>query len=215
MANVSLWSNVQVAVQSAIGAAQVVSGITKANPGVATYVGTDPANGDYFYLTSQGMTQVDGRVFRVANVNTGGNTLELEDENTTSYDTFSSGNLYPLTFGTTLATATSVSGTGGDFDFIDTTTIHSAVKSQIPGAANPATYTFENIWDVADAGLIALKAASQLKALRAIRFTFSNGQKLVFMGYVGASLLPVGQAQDKVTTSVVITMFGAPTVYSD
>jgi len=88
------------------------------------------------------------------------------------------------------------------------------VKSQIPGAANPITYSFGSIWDISDAGLVALKAASDLKSLRAFRFTFSNGQKMVFNGYVGATNLPVGTAQDKVTTPVVITMFGRPTYYA-
>lgn len=214
MANVSLWSGVSIAVQSAIGAAQSISGITKASPGVVTYAGADPTNGDYILVTATGMNEVNNRVFRVANVNAGANTLELEGENTTSYGTFSAGNMYPLTFGTTLATLTTLSSSGGSFEFIDTTTIHDTVKTNIPGAAEPAVYTFESIWDVADTGLVALKAASQLKSQRAVRITFSNSQKVVFNGYIGATLLPVGNSQDKVTTQVVITMYGQPTVYS-
>lgn len=213
MANVTKWSGVAVAIQSALATAQTITAITKASPGVATYSGADNfANGDYVKITAQGMSQVDGRIFRVANVNTGAKTFELEGENTTSYDTFTSGTVEEVTFGTTMSTATGLSGSGGDFDFIDVTTIHDNVRKQIPGAASPATYTFESIWDVADAGLIALKAASDSQAQRAFRFTFPNGQKLVANGYIGATLLPVGQAQDKVTTQVVITMFGRPTV---
>ena len=212
--NVSKWSGVAVAVQSALSASQVISGITKANPGVATYVGTDPANGDYIVVTAQGMSQVDGRVFRVANVNTGANTLELEGENTTSYDTFSSGSFQIITFGTTIATFADVNASGGDFDFIDTSVIHGLVKTQIPGSANPLTMSFNSIWDVADSGLIALKSASDNQALRAVRVTFANGQKFLFTGYVGATLSPTGNAQDKVTTPIVITAFGRPTTYA-
>jgi hypothetical protein len=212
--NVSLWSAVAIAVQSALSASQVISGITKASPGVATYVGADPSNGDIILLEAQGMHQVDGRLFRVANVNAGANTLELEGENTTSYDTFSEGSFEIVTFGTTLSTATSVQASGGDFNMIDITTIHDNVRKEIPGAANPSNFSFENIWDVADAGLVALKAASDNKAKRSIRFTFANGQKLYFSGYIGATLLPTGTAQDKVTTGVTITMHGKPTVYA-
>jgi hypothetical protein len=88
------------------------------------------------------------------------------------------------------------------------------VKKQIPGAASAAVYNFENVWDVADAGLVALKAASDNKAKRAVKFTFANGQKVLFCGYVGCTLLPGGSAQDKVTTPVTITMYGRPTTYS-
>lgn len=212
---VSIWSSVGVAMQSALAAAQTISGITKANPAVATYVGADTYNnGDYVVVSAQGMSQVDGRVFRVANVNTGSNTFELEGCDSTLFDTFVSGSVQTVTFGTTLSTLTDLSASGGDFDFIDTTTIHGNRKTQIPGAANPLSYSFGSIWDAADAALIACKAASENKALRAFRFTFANGQKFLFTGYVGTSLSPVGNAQDKVTTPVVITAFGAPTTYA-
>jgi hypothetical protein len=36
----------------------------------------------------------------------------------------------------------------------------------------------------------------------------------VFNGYVGATLLPAGNAQDKVITQSVVTMFGRPTIYN-
>jgi autotransporter adhesin len=215
MATVTRWSNVQVAIQSSLATAVTLTGITKANPGVLSWsTGTDPTNADYIVLSSQGMYEVDGRVFRVANVNGAGNTAELEGENTTSYTTFTSGSFQVITFGTTLSTLTGLQASGGDFDFIDTTTIHSNVRTQIPGAASPATYSFESIWDPADSGLVALKAASDSQALRAIRFTFASGAKVVFNGYVGATLLPTGSAGDKVVTNVTITMFGRPTTYS-
>lgn len=215
MANVSKWNSVAVAIQSALATAQTVTAISKANPGVATYSGTDTyANGDYVKVTAVGMAQVNGRVFRVANVNTGAKTFELEGENTTSYDTFTSGSIEEVTFGTTMSSATGLQASGGDFDFIDVTTIHDNVRKQITGAANPAVYTFESIWDVADTALIALKAASDQQAQRCVRFTFANGQKVVFNGYVGCALLPTGNAQDKVITQLVITMFGTPTYYS-
>jgi len=215
MANVTKWSSVAVAVQSALAAAITISAVTKASPGVATYTGaTNPTNGDYIVMTASGMSQINGRVFRVANVNTGGKTFELEGENTTSYDTFSSGSFQIITFGTTMTTATGLSASGGDYDFIDTTTIHDNVRTQIPGLASPAVYTFESIWDAADTALIALKTASDAQAQRAVKFTFANAQKLVFNGYIGATLLPAGNAQDKVTTQVAITMFGRPTILS-
>lgn len=213
MATVRKWSNVAVAMQSALAAADTITAITKANPGVATATAHGFANGDYVLLTVGGMYQVNGKVVRVANVTA--NTFELEGINTTSYDTFSSGTAEAITFGTSVTTATDINASGGDFDFIDTTTIHSNVKTQVPGAANPATYTFNNLWDVSDTGLVALKAASDAQAQRAFKFTFGTaGQIMVFAGYVGATLLPTGSAQDKVVTPATITMFGTPTFYA-
>lgn len=214
MATVSLWTNVGVAVESALATALAIVSISKANPGLVTYTGTDPVNGDYVLLKVLGMHQLDYRIFKVANVNAGSNTFELSGENTTNYDTFSSGTAEVVTFGTTLATLTGLSASGGEAEQIDITTIHDSVRKLIPGVASPANYSFESFWDAADPGLVALKAAADNKTQRCVRFTFANGSKVLFVGYIAATLLPVGSAQDKVTTPVSVTMYGRPTVYS-
>jgi hypothetical protein len=211
---VQVWSNVAIAVESAKAASQSITGITKANPAVATYTGTDPTNGDLVLITAQGMSQVDGRIFRVANVNGGGNTFELEGCDSSAFDTFSSGSFEILTFGTTLNVVANVSVSGGDFSFIDVTLIHDTIQKQIPGNASPTTFSLDCQWQPDDAGLIALKAASDAKAKKAVKITFANGYKYLVTGYVGATLSPTGSAQQVVTTPVVITAFGRPTTYS-
>jgi len=212
MANVSIWAGVAVAIQSALAVSKTITAVTKASPGAVSSTAHGYSDGDYVLITALGMSQINGRVFRVSGSAT--NSFNLEAEDTTLYDTFASGGAQKITFGTTVSTLTTVNASGGDFDFIDTTTIHDLIKSQIPGQATSSTYTFDSIWDVADAGLIALKAASDNKAQRTVRFTFANAQKLVFNGYIGTTLSPTGSAGDKVTTPVTITAFGRPTVYS-
>lgn len=214
MATAKKWSNVAVAMQSALGSSFTISSITKASEGVVTTsVAHGFSAGDYVVLSVQGMRQVDDRVFRVKSPS--GSTFTLEGEDTTAFDTFSSGTLQKITFGTSITTATSLSSSGGDFDFIDTTTIHVAQRSQMPGLPSAASFSFDNIWDVSDAGLKAMKSASDAQAKRAFMFTFgSGGQIMVFNGYVGASLLPGGSAQQLVTTKTTITMNGTPTYYA-
>lgn len=214
MAQRNVWQAVAVAVGT-LGTAQAVSAITKANPAVVTYVGIDPANGDYFALTDvQGMIQVNNKVGRVANVNGAGNTLEMETENSTSYDTFTSGNMQPITWATTMSTGAGVSASGGDPKFIDFTTIHDTQEQQIPGVASASVFTFECYWDPTDPSLLALQAASDTSALRAIRITFKTGAKYVFLGYISCNMAPTGSAQEAVKTSLVITAFGRPKAFS-
>ena len=128
MPTVRKWSNVAVAMQSALGAAQTITGITKADPGVVTTSGTLPSNGDFVLLTVQGMFQVHQRVFRVAGAT--GSTFQLEGEDTTAYDDFAAGSFQVITYGTSVTTATNVSNSGGGFQFIDTTTIHANARSR-------------------------------------------------------------------------------------
>ena len=213
MATVKKWSNVAIAMQSALGAAKTITGITVGATATVTSTAHGFANGDYVLVSAQGMRQVDGRIFRVSSQTT--NNFVLEGEDTSAFDAFTSGSCQAITFGTSITTATSVSGSGGDFGFIDTTTIHDNAKTQIPELPNAASYSMDNIWDISDAGLRAMKQASDAQAKRCFKFTFgTGGQIMLFNGYVGASLLPGGQAQGMVTTGTVITMHGSPTYYA-
>lgn len=209
---VNYWSNVSVAMQSALATADTITAITKADPGVASSTSHGIADGSFVLLDIQGMHQLDDRVVRTANA--GANDFELEGVDTTSYDTFTSGTAQVITFGTTISTLTDISASGGDPEFADITTIHDNVRKQAPTVTSPLVFTFESLWDVSDAGLLALKEASDAIATRAFRFTFSNGQILVFNGYVSAPLTPTGSAQDKVTTPITITSLGRTTTYS-
>lgn len=213
MATATLWSNVQVAMESARAAGKTISAIAKeAAPATVSATANGYSDGDYAVLDVLGMYQVDDRVFRVDNA--AADAFDIEGEATTAYDTFSSGAAYKLTFGTTLAVLTSLSASGGGASFIDVTTIHDNVRKQIPGIAEAASYSFEAIWDVSDAGLVALKAASDDQSQKAFKFTFANGQIMTFLGYVSCTLLPTGSNQELVKTSVTITMFGTPTYYA-
>lgn len=95
-------------------ASQAITAVTRANPGVLTYVGADPANGDDIEVAGVvGMTQLNGRRFTVGGVNTGANTLQLLDPDgvtnidTTNYTAYSSGGtMSPVyTLATTYAAA--------------------------------------------------------------------------------------------------------------
>ncbi|MCG7984735.1 MAG: phage tail protein [Candidatus Thiodiazotropha lotti] len=207
-----IWSDVSVAIQSSIGADVTITGITKASPAVVS-TATTPNNDDYVRIVCQGMTEVNNRIFRVANVVLD-TSFELKDEDSTNYDTFTSGSHATTTFGTSLGTIRNVTGSGGEYNFVDTTTIHDKISTQVPGTATALTYAMENRWEPDDSGLIALRAASIIKAERAVKMTFADGAITVFYGYVGCTLVPTGSAQDLVSTPVTFTASGLPTNYT-
>lgn len=74
-----------------------ITGVTQANPAVLTYTGTDPANGEEVYITGVlGMTQLNSRNFKIANINTGAKTFELQYMdgsfvNSTAFSAYTSG----------------------------------------------------------------------------------------------------------------------------
>ncbi len=209
---VSVWSNVQVAMESANDVAKTITGITKANPAVATSTAHGLSNGDVVVLAVLGMYQLDKRAVRVANVAT--NTFEIEGVNSTDYDTFTSGTATEVTLGTSFSTIAEFSVSGGDFEMIDTTTIHDSQKQNIPGAASATEISGSVNWDPTDAGQLAMKTASDSKDQRVFRVTFANGYKWIFNGYVGFTGSPTGQAQGKATSPFKISCQGRPSFYS-
>lgn len=214
MANPIFWSNVGIDVQTALATALTVTAISKANPGVVTYTGTDPANGDYVVLAVTGMHQVSDRVFRIANVNGAANTFELEGEDTTNYDTFVSGSAQVITFGASFNSVQNIQVSGGDFEFADVTTVHDNVRKRVPTITSPMSLSMDNIFDLTDPGFIEVNKAYKNKSKRAIRLRFGTGAKMVLLGYGGASGVPVGQAQGVVQTKVAIEAQNIPTVYA-
>jgi hypothetical protein len=196
-------------------AAQVVSGITKANPAVVTYVGADPVSGTYIKLTGVvGMIEVNDQVFRIANVVGGSNTLELEDIDSTAFGTFVSGNMYPIEFGVSMTTVQDVNSGGGDFQFTDITTIHDALQKRIPTVSSPFTMGLGCLFKPSDAAHIELGKANRTKTTRAIRVRWATGDEAAWLAYVGASGIPTGAAQQVVKTTVSFEGQGTPNFYA-
>lgn len=74
----------------ASGTAKTITGITRANPAVVTANGHGFSNGDRVYISGvNGMTQVNGKVYTVANKTT--NSFQLSGTNSSSYNSYSSG----------------------------------------------------------------------------------------------------------------------------
>jgi hypothetical protein len=70
--------------------AQNITGATQANPCVVTITGHSYSNGDWVYIAGvEGMTQLNGRWFEIAN--TTANTFELSGVDSTGYDAYTTG----------------------------------------------------------------------------------------------------------------------------
>jgi hypothetical protein len=211
------WTNVGVSMASSagIGAAQAVSAITKASPPVCTYVGADPANGTYVLLRVAGMTQANARIFRVANLNAGGNTIELEGADSTLWDTLvaTGSYLYPLSFDTAFSTLSEPNASGGDPIFEDTTLIHDSVDTEAIVSASAQGYGFTSVWDPSNAALIEANKAFIARTPRPMMIVFSDASRFLFSGYVSAPLAPAVSGR-KVSTPVSLRLEATGTSYA-
>lgn len=200
MPTVRTPAGTRIYMQSAISAAQAVSGITKASPPVLTYAGADTwANANYIALSSMiGMTEFEDALCRVANVNTAANTLELEDQNSTGYGTHVSGNAQLVTMATEIACAAGFSITGGEQQFADYRFLWDKIARKFPTIKAASVINIPVVWDPQDAGSVAVLAAADTAQKTGFKIVFPDGLEMLFFGYIGASGLPSADNADAV-----------------
>jgi len=208
------WSDVQIKVGATHATPLVIVSISKANPAVVAYTpGTDPVNGAFVIMDVAGMVDLTKRVFRIANVDGTANTFELEDEDSTSYGTFTSGTATPVATFQSMTTVQDINASGGDPEFADLTTVHNKIRRRVPTVFSPSSYAFGCIFDPGDAAMQRLVALTKTKTPEAIVFIFSDGAQFVFYAYSAASGAPTGSAQEVVKTNVSLESQGLPNVY--
>lgn len=192
------WTNQAVLMQSAIGAAQAITGISKANPGVVTKDAgaTLPANGDYVLLEVAGMRQLHNRIFKVAGAS--GSVFNLGVD-TTLLDTFTSGTYRVVTLGNAFDSVRDLASSGGDPVFEDTTSVHDAEDTQDIVSSSPQSFSFTHNWDPASAALKAANLAFLLRSPRAFLIQDPDGTGYAFYGTVVAPLQPSVSGKKKVT----------------
>jgi hypothetical protein len=158
--------------------------ITKADPGEVTTTGAHSlSNGDIVVLTDVvGMVELEGQAVRVAA--TAANTFELEGVDTTLYTTFVSCVITEVTAFHTLSNAQSVSMPDPAPNKIDTTTLIDKSKQNLFGLPEAPDGTIGALYDPANAGVIAIKAATKTNTDLAFLVNWAGGQTTLFNAQV-------------------------------
>lgn len=203
--------------QSAIAAAVTISSITKASPGVLTTSAAHGlSNGDVILILSQGMVELNGRLFKV--ISASGSTLGLADVDgvtgidTTNFNTFTSGTLQKVTLGTSITGVQEFGFSGGDIKTTDTTTVNDLVDTQTVVGANAMAADLTMQWDPSSAAQQAMIAAFASRANKGFKVQWPDGAFSLWYGTVGYTGAPGGQKQGVTTSPAKITMLGAITV---
>jgi len=212
MSTINIWSKVGVAVQTALASAKTITGITKASPAVVTSTAHGYTTGDEVKLTVTGMIELNNAVVRITSVDA--NSFSLDGIDSTLFNTFATGSAQEVTFGASAATFQDVNASGGEAGEIDVTTIHDDTTKVVPGVKSALSYSFGSLWDPADAALIELKKADNVKGTRAVKLTFATGATVLFDCYPTVSLAPGGSTGGPVTTPVSFKLTGPVFAYA-
>jgi hypothetical protein len=165
--------------------AQNITGVTNANPSVLTYSGSDTyANGDEVYIS--GIVGpignfLNGRNFKVANVNTGANTFELNyldgtAVNSTSFGAYTSGGTIAEVY---TLTTTYLEADLQDLKFAQSADVMTIVHPSYP--PRKLTRTADNNWSIANVNFVP-----------AVNFAAVNGLGVTNIGTAGATTYGYG-----------------------
>lgn len=166
-----------------------VSGLTLANPGVATATahGLLTKSVGYFKdsgtgALTAGTVQLAGQAVRLGTVAT--NTFGLEDIDTTNYSAWSgTADFVPISAWTTVTPVASYSIGGGEADRLDTTVLLDDMRQEENGmlAAQTVTFSLKNE-TVSGTAMAAIRRAARNNTALVFRITLKNGDVRVFRG---------------------------------
>lgn len=173
------------AVGTATAATKTITGITAANPPVVTSAAHGYTNGQLVFIDSVGgMTQVNKRLFVVANQST--NTFELKGVDGTGYTAYTSGGTAALKTMTTIGECKAFGpGLDGESAELETTNLLSVNKEFLLGLADSGSLAFQVfIPSATDTGQARLKSLRESGTLEAFSVTMPSGLVLSLMGLV-------------------------------
>lgn len=175
-------------VQTALGTAQEITSITKADPAVVSSTAHGNVTGDVVKMTidADSMSQLNGNLYVVDNEASG--TYELSGVDSTGYDTFVAGSPYDYARRVTFSTFCELTGVNqqdAGADQVEVTTICSDAKEFEQGLSDSGTLQLDFNWAGNETVQTALRAAKISGDQLAFKITFpGTGGTVIMIGTV-------------------------------
>lgn len=201
---------------SAYNAVVEVTGVSNANPAVATAVAHGLAEGDIVLITS-GWSRINNRAFRVGAVTT--DTFVLEGVNSTN-TTF-----YPVGGGigtakstdtyVTINQVTAVEFAGGDINFLDVQFLESDTQVQLPTVKSAISMTLTVADDPDQPYVSVVEGYDESREIQVLRLNLVNGNTILYTAIVTASNTPTVTINELLTRTISLAVQGTPTRFKN
>jgi hypothetical protein len=203
-------------IASTYGTAKPVTAATNAKPPVLTAVAHGLADAALVEVAS-GWTSLDGRVARVDGATE--DTFDLEGLDTTDTKRFpvgsGIGSVREITAWTQISQVLESGGSGGEQQFYNYSFLEDVGdERQIPTTRSARSVTLTIADDDTLPHYPVLKAASDDREPRAIRFQLPSGAFILFRAYVSMTDMPSTTKNEAMTQTVTLSLTGQPTRYS-
>lgn len=203
-----------VAIATAYGSSKSVTAITNANPGVITAAAHGMANGAFYELKS-GWQRINDRIFKAANVAT--NAVDVTGIDTTDTTKFAAGSgtgsLREITAWTQITQILEFTTNGGEQQFANFSFLEEDYERQLPTITAAQSIQIGIADDPTLAGYIAMKAAGEARAIRALKVTLPNGSVLLYNGTVSFNETPTLTKGSVMQVNATVSLSGRPVRY--
>lgn len=192
-----------------------MSAITNATPGVAASTGHGFTDGDILLMAS-GWSNLNARVVRVDNSAT--NAFDIEGIDTSSTLLFPAGSgagtAQEITAWTQITQIMGFATSGGDQQFANYSFLEQNFETQIPTITSAQTITIDIADDPSLAGYVALKTASDARAIRAVRMVLPDGSVIYYNGYISFNETPTVSKGAVMQVKATLSLLGKPVRYA-
>lgn len=213
---VNLPDGAIVSLAATYGAVKTVTGITNANPGVATTsVAHSMTNGDVGVFSS-GWSNLNNRPVRITSAS--GSVFSLEGIDTSLTSLYPSGSgagtFMPVATWTQISQIMGFVTNGGEQQFTTYSFMEQNFESKIQTVLSAMDLSIEIADDATLAGYIALKAAAEARATRALKLYLPNGSTIYYNGVVSFNETPKLNKGQIMTVAATFALQSRPVRYS-
>lgn len=214
--SVKLPNGVLFALATSYAAADTVTAVTNANPGVATTAAPHGiADGAFIEVTS-GWSKLNNRIVRADNAAGTSITYEgIDTSNTQTYPAGSGiGSIREITNWTQVSQILECTTSGGDMQFVTYSFLEQDFESQLPTQSSPMSIEMTIADDDTLPGFLALKAVAETRNLVGLRATLPNGSLILFNGYVSFNETPTMTKGQVMGVKATFNLQGRPVRYA-
>ena len=213
---ISLPNGSTVAIAASYGAAKPMTGISNANPGIASLaVGHTIGAGDFMEVTS-GWTRLTDKIVKAGVPVADDIPLVGIDTSLTSIYPAASGagTIREILTWTQLSQILSSTSSGGEQQFLEYQLLEADAKKRIPTFKNAAGLSFSIADDPTLAGYILAAAANDDRLPRAVKITLPSGAVLLYNAYISLNKTPSLTVNEIMAVEVTLSLLAEPVRYA-
>jgi hypothetical protein len=212
---ISLPNGAIVSIASGYAALKAMTGISNANPGVATLEASHGVvAGDFMEVTS-GWSRLTGKIVKAGTVTT--NSVPLMGNDTTLTSIYPAGggvgSVRVVSGWTQLSQILNSTSNGGEQQFQEYQLLEADSQKRIPTTKSAAGLTFSVADDPTLPGYILASAANDDRLPRAVRITLPNGGVIQYNAYISLNKTPSLTVNEIMACEVTLSLLAEPVRY--